>query len=96
MGLPQWSSGYDSMLSLQKAQVWSLVREVPHATQCGQKIIFFLNVRNKRRNVMWNAISLKISSRYLDLKYSRILLNRSVLSFLNWDLLTEVLGTAKL
>ena len=45
---------------------------------------------------MWNAISLKISSRYLDPKYSRILLNRSVLSFLNWDLFTEVLGTAKL
>ena len=38
VGVPWWSSGEDSMLPPQGAQVQSLVQEVLHAARCGQKI----------------------------------------------------------
>ena len=34
---PWWSSGSDSSVSLQEAQVQSLVKEVPHAERSSQK-----------------------------------------------------------
>ena len=37
LGLPRWSSGWDSVLPLEGARVRSLVGEVPHAARGDQK-----------------------------------------------------------
>ena len=48
VGLPWWFSGWDSVLSMQGAQVWSLLRELrfPHAMRHGKKI-------RRKKKVPW-------------------------------------------